>query len=129
MNIDPTQSRIDVSQVPLESMAANPNISETEKVAEVSRQFEAVLLRQIFQNIRKPVLDSSEEQSTATGIYSDMINNQMADSISKSGGFGLARSLQTELSHQVLSHTAAAPQATATSMPTPTPQRTKSECP
>ncbi len=31
-----------------------------------------------------------------------MINNQLADSISRSGAFGLAKSLQAQLVHQVL---------------------------
>ena len=33
-----------------------------------------------------------------------MINNQLADSISRSGAFGLAKSLQAQMVHQVLSH-------------------------
>jgi hypothetical protein len=33
-----------------------------------------------------------------------MINNQLADSISRSGTLGLGKSLQTELVHQVLPH-------------------------
>lgn len=102
MTINAAQ-RIDVSQIPLEDLAGNTSVSDQQKVAEVSRQFEAVLLRQIFQEIRKPVLDSSEASSTTTGIYSDMINNQLADSITRAGGLGLARSLSSQLSHQVLS--------------------------
>jgi Rod binding domain-containing protein len=102
MNINGAHPKVEASQVSLETLAANPNIPDTEKVAEVSRQFEAVLLRQIFQDIRKPVLDS-ESESTTNGIYSDMINNQLADSISRSGEFGLAKSLQTQLGRQVLS--------------------------
>lgn len=111
MNITSIQPQIDASQLPLESLAGNPNIPETQKVAEVSRQFEAMLLRQILQEVRKPLLDPSESNSTTTAIYNDMINNQLADSISRAGGFGLAQSLQSQLSHQVLGQT---PAATAT---------------
>ena len=39
--------------MPLEQLAANPHFTDQEKVAEVSRQFEAVLLRQILQETRK----------------------------------------------------------------------------
>jgi Rod binding domain-containing protein len=85
----------------LEELASNRSIPDTEKIAEVSRQFEAVLLRQILQDIRKPVL-GSEPESTTNSIYSDMINNQLAQSISGSGEFGLAKSLQAQLSRQVL---------------------------
>ena len=97
-----THSSIDPSQLPLEALAGNTKLSDEEKVGEVSRQFEAVLLRQIFQDIRKPVLAPKESDATVNGIYSDMINNQLADSISRSGTFGLARSLQGQLSRQVL---------------------------
>jgi Rod binding domain-containing protein len=38
-----------------------------------------------------------------------MINNQLADSISRSGTFGLARSLQHELARQVLPNAAPTP--------------------
>ena len=95
--------RINASDVPLHDLAANKNIPDTEKVAEVSRQFEAVLLRQILQQARKSsVTPSSSAEATTSGIYDDMINNQLADSISRSGSFGLARSLQGQLAHQVL---------------------------
>ena len=112
MNINTAHSRIDASQLPLESLAGNAHLSDKEKVAEVSRQFEAVLLRQIMQDIRKPLLGPADSNSTANGIYSDMINNQMADSISRSGTFGLARSLQSQLVHQVLPQPAEPPLST-----------------
>ncbi|MGO8697718.1 MAG: hypothetical protein ACLQVY_08380 [Limisphaerales bacterium] len=97
-------AQVDPSKLSLESLAGNSKLSDEEKVGEVSRQFEAVLLRQILQDIRKPVLATTESDSTVNGIYSDMINNQLADSISRSGTFGLARGLQGQLSHQVLPH-------------------------
>ena len=102
MNVLGTHPRIEASQLPLESLAANTKISDTDKVAEVSRQFEAVLLRQIMQDIRKPVLAPAEGDATANGIYNDMINYQMADNLSRSGGIGLAKSLTSQLTRQVL---------------------------
>jgi Rod binding domain-containing protein len=103
MKINGPHSNIDASQLPLESLAGNAKLSDNDKVAEVSRQFEAVLLRQILQDIRKPLLAPAEsENSTTNGIYSDMINNQLADSISRSGAFGLAQSLRSQLGRQVL---------------------------
>jgi Rod binding domain-containing protein len=103
--------RVEASQLPLESLAGNSSVSDADKVAEVSRQFEAVLLRQILQDIRKPLLAPAEGDATANGIYADMINNQMADSISRSGGFGLAKSLTSQLTRQVLPHASAAVEA------------------
>src|ERR1700748_273304 len=103
MNVTSIQSRIDASGVPLEKLAANPNVSQQDKVKEAARQFEAVLLRQIFSEARKSVLSNdSSDDPTVTGIYNDMINNQLADCVSKSGSFGLAKSLQTQLARQVL---------------------------
>jgi len=103
MDISALQSRINPANVPLEKLAANPNVSDKDKVAEACRQFEAVLLRQILSATRKTVIASSETpDSNTTGIYNDMVNNQLADKISQSGEFGLAKSLQAQLVHQVL---------------------------
>ncbi len=103
MDIPPLQSQIKASVMPFEKMAADSHIPQGEKVKEACRQFEAVLLRQILGEARKSVIKSSAtDDSNTAGIYNDMINNQMADSISKSGAFGLAKSLQAQLVHQVL---------------------------
>ena len=48
MNISPLQPAIKASDVPLDQLARNPNISQKDKVGEACRQFEAVLLRQIL---------------------------------------------------------------------------------
>jgi flagellar protein FlgJ len=102
MNVASTHPRIEASQLSLESLAHNKNVSDDDKVAEVSRQFEAVMLRQILQDIRKSVLAPDQGDKTTNAIYSDMINNQLADSISCSGSLGLAKSLNSQLAHQVL---------------------------
>ena len=103
MNIPPLHPKIQAADVPLEQLAGNQKISDPDKVAEVSRQFEAVLLRQILQAARKStVASSSSADAMTSGIYDDMINNQLAESISRSGSFGLAKSLEGELAHQVL---------------------------
>jgi len=87
----------DLSGQSLERYAKNPNVPESEKVAEAARQFEAVLVRQILTAARKTVIQSGLERETAaTGIYQDMINAQLAEAITGSGGLGLARSLQVQ---------------------------------
>ena len=84
--------------MPFAQLAGNPNISNDDKVREACRQFEAILLRQILGEARKTVITSSDKpDSNETDIYNDMINNQMADSISQSGTFGLAKSLENQL--------------------------------
>jgi peptidoglycan hydrolase FlgJ len=103
MNISSLQPQIKASEMPFEQLAANKSVPEKEKVGEACRQFEAVLLRQIFQEARKTVITSKDNPgSSSSGIYDDMINNQLADSISRSGHFGLAKSLQSQLVRQVL---------------------------
>lgn len=103
-----SQPQVKAAELPLEQLAANPNVPESEKVGEACRQFEAVLLRQMLQEARKPVLDPKADNSTTQGIYNDMINNQLADSISRSGEVGLAKSLREQVVRQVLPQTASA---------------------
>ena len=112
MEINSLQRGLQVSKMPLETLAGNPNVTEAEKTAEVSRQFEAILLRQILQQSQKKVFPSSlTKETAASGIYQDMITNQLADGISKSGSLGLAKSFKSQLSRQVHGAPAAAPTA------------------
>jgi len=106
---------VDLANVPLENLAANKQASEKDKVAEASRAFEALLLRQILQESQKPVFPSKViGSSTVDGIYKDMVINQLAESISKSGSFGLAQGLAAQLQDQTHSKqpAPAAPSAT-----------------
>ena len=101
--------------------------SQSEKVKEACRQFEAVLLRQILGEARKTVITSADgEDSNETGIYNDMINNQIADSISKSGSFGLAKSVEKQLVHQVAGHEASPPNNEPAATPAATPTHSSS---
>lgn len=108
MDIMPLKPGVNAANLPIEQLAANPNISQKDKVTEACRQFEAVLLRQILGDARKTVISSGQQESTVTGIYNDMVTKQLADSISHSGAFGLAKSLESQLVRQVL------PQASST---------------
>ncbi|HLP78334.1 MAG TPA: rod-binding protein, partial [Candidatus Paceibacterota bacterium] len=90
MTIPPLQSKIDASEVPMEQIAGNKALTEDQKIGEATRQFEAVLLRQILESTQKTVVKSKySDDSTTASIYRDMVTNQLADSISKSGGLGL----------------------------------------
>ncbi|HZL14450.1 MAG TPA: hypothetical protein VFC85_09965 [Verrucomicrobiae bacterium] len=102
MNITPIQSPIDAANVPVEELAGNKSLSEQQKIAEASRQFEAIMLRQILSESQKPVITSEfTDNSTAAGIYQDYITNTLADSISKAGTFGLSKIFEQQLSHPV----------------------------
>lgn len=121
MDIPAFQPHVRASELPFEQLAASKNVPEREKVAEACRQFEAVLLRQILQQARKPLLDPGKAASSTSGIYDDMINNQLADKISRTGTFGLARSLQAQLVRQVLPSDHNSQADATTSAPTPRP--------
>lgn len=101
MNISSLTHTTKADNLPLEKLVGNKSLSEQEKVAEVSRQFEGVLLRQILSQGRKTIFKSKfNEDSMASGIYQDMATNQLADAISHNGSFGLARSLEAQLIRQ-----------------------------
>lgn len=102
MNISPLPRAIKASDLPLDRLSANSQVCEAEKVAEVSRQFEAILLRQILQEAQKNTFHSPlQSNSVANSIYQDMIVQQLADGISKAGTLGLAQSFQHQLSQQL----------------------------
>jgi Rod binding domain-containing protein len=111
MDINPLQSRhIDLSNLPLDRVAASTQIDQKEKVRQVSRAFEAVLLRQILQESQKPAFKSKLTGNSATdSIYHDIVVNQLAENISKSGSFGLAKSLAGELQRQTGTAKSASP--------------------
>jgi Rod binding domain-containing protein len=100
MTITPLAPATDASNIPLEELAANKHLNEQQKVAEASRQFEAIMLRQILSESQKPVITSEfTDNSTAAGIYQDYITNTLADSMSKSGTVGLTKVFEQQLSH------------------------------
>jgi flagellar protein FlgJ len=104
MEISPLSHQVQASELPLEQLAKNQNLSEEQKVGELSRQFEAVLLRQILKDVQKTIIKSElMPQSAGHEMYQDMVTNQLAEGISQSGSFGFGRSLQQELTRQVIS--------------------------
>jgi len=103
MDIPPIHAAFDASPLALERLAHNPNLTEEQKVSELARQFESVLLRQILKNAQKTVIKSDyTDDSFSHEIYQDLMTAQLAESISDSGAFGLARSLEEQLTRQVL---------------------------
>jgi flagellar protein FlgJ len=101
MNISPIQSQptTDTSNIPMEDLVGNKHLTEQQKIAEASRQFEAIMLRQILSEAQKPVISSEfTDNSTSAGIYQDYVTNALADSMSKSGTLGLANVFEQQLS-------------------------------
>ena len=102
MNISPIQSptAADNSNIPIQELAGNKHLTQQQKIAEASRQFEAIMLRQILSESQKPVITSEfTDNSTSAGIYQDYVTNALADSMSKSGTLGMAKVFEQQLSH------------------------------
>ncbi len=128
MSIPALNRKISAADMPLEKLAGSTQVSDREKVAEVSRQFEAVLLRQILSQAQKPLLQSSSGSGqAAAGIYQDMVTQQLADRISHGSSFGFAKVLEKQLSVQCLKKEPApaktAPIASAQQLQTSDPGR------
>jgi flagellar protein FlgJ len=102
MTIPSLQRKLEAADVPPERLAGHSQLTQEQKVAEAARQFEAVLLRQILESTQKTVSPSSlSNDSTASTIYRDMVTNQLADSISRSGALGLAKTLEADFMKQL----------------------------
>lgn len=102
MDISPLQRRVHAADQSLEQLAHNSTLSEKEKITEVSRQFEAILLRQILSEAQKSGFKTSMNKESATSsIYQDMVTSQLAQSISHTNGLGLGETLARQLSGQL----------------------------
>jgi flagellar protein FlgJ len=102
MQIEALQRHVNAADLAPEQLVANASVSEKDKLAEASRQFEAILLRQVLGDAQKPVFGSTVvKDSAANSIYRDLVTHQLADSVSKSGAFGLAKVLEPQLQHQL----------------------------
>lgn len=109
MNVSATQHPL-ASGSPAGESAISPSTPEDQQLDEATRQFEAVFLRQMLQQMRKPLFKSDFVSDSATsGIYQDLVNTQLADSMSQSGGLGLARQLKVQLQRQLSAPAAAEP--------------------
>ncbi len=98
MNIPALNPHIDASTIAPERLAKNSSLTEEQKIAEASRQFESILLKQILESSQKTVIKSKlTDDSTASSIYKDMVTTRIADSISKSGSFGLTQTFEHQL--------------------------------
>lgn len=118
MDVNPIQRQIAATEIAPERLAGNPRLTQEQKINEASRQFEAVLLRQILGDAQKTVVKSEfSDNSTAAGIYQDLITTSLADNISKSGAFGLAKTFERQLNRPVAAATKAHHEKTPAALP------------
>ena len=95
-------STMSANHMAVERLAGNNKLTEAEKIGEVSRHFEAILLRQFLGKALQPMFGGGgmggDGMNAATkGIYQDMITKTLADTISRTGEFGLAQAFRTQL--------------------------------
>jgi peptidoglycan hydrolase FlgJ len=101
MQIDSSSSSR-LLNIPLDKLSTASHLSQAEKISEASRQFEAVLLRQVLAQVQTPAVKSSLfGHSVAGDVYRDLVTQQLAEQISRSGAFGLGHQLEGQLQQQL----------------------------
>lgn len=71
---------------------------ERERLAAVSKEFEAVLLRQYLSEAMKPLTKGGDAFGGDNSIYGYMITDALANGMSRSGVFGFSNIMQAQLS-------------------------------
>jgi Rod binding domain-containing protein len=99
------QPRIDTSHLTPDELANNKRLTKEQKISEASKQFEAIMVRQILTEAQKSSIKNEfNDNSTASSIYKDFVTDQLANSISHSGGIGLAKTFEQQLSQPQKNH-------------------------
>jgi Rod binding domain-containing protein len=68
---------------------------EADKLEQVAHDFEALLVKQIFASMRSTL--NKEAQSFGEGMFTGMLDEQLAQHVAESGGLGLSDALTQEL--------------------------------
>jgi peptidoglycan hydrolase FlgJ len=82
------------------SSSARPS---SQQVRAASRQFEAIILRQLLTPAIEPLMShgiggKSEGNAGGGGVYGYLVTDVLANSLSQGGGLGLSRMLEKQLS-------------------------------
>jgi len=83
-----------LSPTALDHVNSSTDNQDPKKIAKVSRQFEAILLRQFLGESMKPLLQNGPSGQ----VYGYMLTDSLATEISDGGGLGLAHVIQAQLS-------------------------------
>lgn len=91
-----SSASLDPSQ--LEALVNNDAVSTQQKLKEVSVQFESIMLREYLNTSLKPLLKSQMgEGASGSHVYEGMIIDHMADTLARSGQFGVADAFYQEM--------------------------------
>lgn len=84
------------------SVSPNPRLPrdrEETRLREVSREFEALFIKQMLDTMRKTIQKSElNDGGFAEEIYEDMLYDQYAQTMAKTKSFGIAEMLYNQLS-------------------------------
>jgi len=85
----------------LMEMAHSKNISEQQRNAAVSQQFESVLVKQFLKEALKPMFKGVfNEDAGAHRMYRHFFTDAISESIAQGGGFGVSNILQQQLNQK-----------------------------
>lgn len=82
----------------LRAAAREPTL---ETLREVASQFEAIFVEMVFKGMREARLADSPFEGEQSKLYRDMFDNQIAASLSKRGGIGIADVVARQLGQQL----------------------------
>mgnify|MGYP001344289873 FL=1 len=86
----------------LMEMAHSKNISQKQKYAAVSQQFEAVLVKQFLKEALKPMFEGVfNEDAGAHRMYRHFFTDAISESVAQGGGFGVSNILQQQLNQKI----------------------------
>jgi len=89
------------SQKDLDRIADDASMSEQEKVAELAKEFEAMLVKQVLKGMQKTAGGSGLFPTKGpASIYGDMMMNSLSQSISDSRQLGFARLFENQLTNK-----------------------------
>jgi flagellar protein FlgJ len=82
------------------TQASKVDKSESKRLEDASRQFEAVLLRQMLSSLERTT-STQAGKDAGSNLYGSMVVDAVADAISQAGGLGLASMLKRTLEPQL----------------------------
>ena len=94
-SIDQSSARIIANSNSTPAMATNE-----EKLKKAAQGFERTLIRQMLSTVRNTNLRGTEEQSSASKSYLEIMDDHMADMLSKGQGMGFGTKMAEQLIQQ-----------------------------
>ena len=94
-SIDQTSARIIASNNP-----APAQTSSEDKLRKAAQGFERILIRQMLSTVRTTNIRGTEEQSSASKSYLEIMDDHMADMLSRGKGMGFGTKMADQLIQQ-----------------------------